>query len=244
MKPSAGYNRALLKLSGAAFAPAGGRGFGEEQLAYLARELGAAREVCAELAVVTGGGNILQGAKFRAGGPGRVRSDYAGMVATIVNALLLQESLEQAGIPSRVYSALPVAQVAAPFGVESCLADLRQGRIVILAGGTGEPLFTTDTAAALRAVELGAEILLKATRVDGVYSADPEEDEEAELYSRLGYQEVIERRLGVMDLCAVSLCMEHGLPVRVLNYMVEGGIRRALAGESIGTLIGDPQDGH
>jgi uridylate kinase len=161
------------------------------------------------------------------------------MIATIVNALVLEDALSQADIPCRVYSALPVLLVAAPFDPERCLADLSGGRIVILAGGTGNPLFTTDTAAAVWGVELVVEIMLKATRVNGVYDADPEKHVGARLLDKLTYGDVLNRALGVMDLCAVSLCMEHHLPVRVFNYQVEGNMRRALAGEPIGTFIGE-----
>jgi len=237
MKSRGKYRRALLKLSGEALAAEGTRGFDEGQIAWLVGELASAHRVCRELAIVVGGGNIMRGAKFRPSGVGRIRADYAGMVATVVNALALQDGLERADIPCAVYSALPVEGVAQPFCLDSCLADLSRGRVLILAGGTGNPLFTTDTAAALRAIELQSEALLKATRVDGVYSADPERTRRAKLFKRLRYDEVLARELGVMDLCAVSLCMEHSLPVRVFNYKVKGNIRRALMGQDIGTLI-------
>jgi len=244
MKSEGGYTRALLKLSGDAFGGAGVEVFDEGQITYIADELRAARQVCPQLALVVGGGNIMRGAQFRAHGPGRLRADYAGMTATVVNALVLQDGLERADIPSRVYSALPVTGAAEPFDADRCRGDLDQGRVVILAGGTGNPLFTTDTAAALRAIQVGASLLLKATRVDGVFSADPEKDPDAEFFEHLEYEQVLERRLGVMDLCAVSLCMQHRLPVRVINYREAGNIRRALAGESIGTLIGNAGNGH
>ncbi len=242
MKPREGYSRALIKLSGDAFAPQGAGGFDEAQAAYITDELLKGHEICSELAVVVGGGNIIRGARFRPSGPARLRADYAGMVATIINALLLEDHLLQAGVACRLYSALPLADVAAPFAAESAREELRRGVVVILAGGTGNPLFTTDTAAALRAVQLDAQILLKATRVDGVYSADPEHQADAELFSRLTYEEVLNRKLKVMDLGAVSLCMEHSLPVRVFNYKVAGNIRRALQGEPVGTLIGCRKD--
>ena len=243
MKPHRSHTRAVLKVSGEAFAPEGGRGLDEEHVGWLARELAAGREVCPELAVVVGGGNIMRGAKFQPDGAGRIRADYAGMIATIVNALILKDALEQSGLPCAVYSALPVEGVVSAFCVDCCQDDLAHGRLVILAGGTGNPLFTTDTAASLRAVQLGAKVLLKATRVRGVYSADPEKDAGAELFEHLSYQDVLARRLGVMDLCAISMCMEHALPVRVFNYKEDGNIRRALSGEPIGTLIGNRTNG-
>jgi len=239
MTPSGTHTRALLKLSGEAFAPEGGRGYGEDQIAWLTRELALGYEVCRELAVVVGGGNIMRGAKFNPEGVGRLRADYAGMVATVVNALILQDALRSSDLPCSAYSALPIEGVIVPFQLDACRADLEHGRIVVLAGGTGNPLFTTDTAASLRALQLSAEVLLKATRVEGVYSADPEEDPDAEFYEHLSYRDVLSRNLKVMDLCAVSMCMEHGLPVRVFNYKHEGNIRRALLGEELGTLVGN-----
>jgi uridylate kinase len=165
------------------------------------------------------------------------------MVATFVNAIVLHDALEQSGLHASVYSALPMPPTAPAFDPATCRADLAAGRIAILAGGTGNPLFTTDSAAALRGVQLEAQIVLKATRVDGVYSGDPEKDPNAKFLAHLSYAEVLERRLGVMDLGAIALCMEHNLPVRVFNYGVAGNIRRALAGELIGTLIGNADHG-
>ena len=242
MKPQGPYARAVLKLSGDAFAPESSKGLDERQVAYIARELLRGHEVCPSLAVVVGGGNIMRGAKFRSQGLERIRADYAGMIATVINALVLQDHLESAGVPCSIYSALPVSGAVDPFDAERCRETLSQRRIAILAGGTGNPLFTTDTAAALRAVELGAQVLLKATRVEGVHSADPELEAEAELFRTVTYEEVLRRKLAVMDLCAVSICMEHRLPLRVFNYKVEGNIRRALMGESVGTLVGSQED--
>jgi uridylate kinase len=169
----------------------------------------------------------------------RLRADYAGMVATVVNGLVLDDALRAVNVPAAVYGALPVAQVVKPFSETDCREELDAGRVVILSGGTGNPLFTTDTCAALRAVQLGVQVLLKATRVDGVYSADPEVEPDAVLYKQLTYREVLERSLGVMDLCAVNLCREHRMPLGVFNYATSGSIRRALAGEPIGTAISD-----
>lgn len=239
MGPSGCYERALLKLSGNALADKGAAGIDDDAVRFIARQIAQAHQVCPQLAIVIGGGNILRGAAFRPDGPQRIRADYAGMIATMVNALVLQDGLEQAGVGVVTYGALPVGEVIKPFGEDACRCDLQAGRVVILSGGTGNPLFTTDTGAALRAVQLGCEVMLKATRVDGVYNADPEKDPSAELHDRLSYQDVLTRRLAVMDMCAVSMCREHSLPVQVFNYKVEGNVRRALQGESIGTMIGD-----
>ncbi len=238
MGSEGGCKRALLKLSGNALAGEGGRGIDEAGVGFIAREFAAGHAACPQLAIVVGGGNILRGAVFRPHGPARIRADHAGMIATMVNALVLQDALGAVAVPSAVYGAHAIGEVVRPFGEEACRAELEARRVLLLAGGTGSPLFTTDTAAALRAVQLGAELVLKATRVDGVYSADPELDPAAVLYERLSYEEVMARGLGVMDMCAVSLCREHAIPVRVFNYKVEGNIRRALQGEPIGTLVG------
>ncbi|MFP4028610.1 MAG: uridine monophosphate kinase [Candidatus Brocadiia bacterium] len=239
MKDGGSYSRALVKISGGAFGREGASGFDREQLNYVCGEIKDGLEVCPELAVVVGGGNIMRGASFQSGGPGRLRADSAGMLATIVNGLIVKDCFLQQGVEVALYSALPVPEIAPGFDRDSCDTDLKGGKIVLLAGGTGNPLFTTDTAAALRAVQLEAEVVLKATRVDGVYSADPEVDNDATFYEHLQYDRVLADRLGVIDLCAVSLCMEHSLPVRVFNYKTPGNLRRALAGESVGTLIGE-----
>jgi len=242
MQPPGSYSRALLKISGEALSPKDGKGLSEDRIEYVAAEIKDGRQVCPELAVVIGGGNIVRGAKLRPRGPARLRADYAGMAATLVNALVLQDALERLELPCRLYSAVPFGDLAGAFTSETCRADLESGRVVILAGGTGSPLFTTDTAAALRGVQLGAEVVLKATRVAGVYSDDPHQCKDATLFSRLSYQDVLARALGVMDLCAISLCMDHALPVRVFDYSVSGNIRRALQGEAVGTLIGCEKD--
>jgi len=229
--------RVVVKLSGNTLAGTAGDVFGEDALDFIAAELDAARQAGVQLAVVVGGGNVIRGARFCPTGPGRISADYAGMLATVVNAIVLRERLERSGAPAVHYGAFPVPRMMPAFEPTACIADLEAGRIAVLAGGTGNPLLTTDTAAALRAVEVGADLVLKATRVDGVYSADPETDSNAELFDRISYREVLERGLAVMDLTAVSFCMEHDVPVRVFNYAVPGNIRRAAAGEPVGTLI-------
>lgn len=235
--------RVLLKISGNTLAGPGRGPFDEGAIEFIAAELKDARQACPQIAVVVGGGNIIRGARFCPDGPGRISADYAGMLATAINTLVLRDRLGQIGVPVSHYGAFAVAHMVLLYDPGPCIADLEEGKIVLLAGGTGNPLFTTDTAAALRAAEIGADLVLKATRVDGVYSADPEKDPDAELFERISYREVLKRRLGVMDLTAVSFCLERSLPVRVFNYAVEGNIRRAAAGEAVGTLIGSAENG-
>ncbi|MCD6416765.1 MAG: uridine monophosphate kinase [Planctomycetes bacterium] len=230
--------RVLLKLSGGVFSGRGDKPFQQEALSFIAEELAAALQRGSQLAVVLGGGNMIRGAALVREGEGRLLADYAGMFATAVNVLVLRAQFLRRGVPASHYCAIEVGALAEKFSRARCIQDMEGGKVVLLAGGTGNPLFTTDTAAALRAVELGAGLLLKATRVDGVYSADPEKDPGAERFERLSYQDVLERRLAVMDLAAISLCMEHSIPIRVFDYSVRGNIGRAIAGENIGTLIG------
>jgi len=236
--PSRGKpERVLLKLSGGAMSGPQGTPFGEQALAYIAGQVADARSTGTRIAVVLGGGNVLRGASFYPEGAGRLRADYAGMMATVINALVLRQRLEDLGLPVVHYSAFPVPRIAEAFEPARCIADLDAGRLVLLAGGTGCPLFSTDTAAVLRAIEIGAGLVLKATRVDGVYTADPETTPGAERIERISCADVLRRRLGVMDLTAVSLCLQHSLPVRVFNYGRPGNLRRAVAGEDVGTLM-------
>ena len=236
MSSGTAYNRALLKLSGDALGGESGC-FDETQLDFVAEQTASAYERCSQLGIVIGGGNIMRGRNFSDSGPRRLRADHAGMLATVVNALVFEDALEQVGVPSQVFSALPTTSQAREFDARACRQELSAQQVVILAGGTGNPLFTTDTAAALRAVQLEAEVLLKATRVKGVFSQDPEQEKSAQFFPHLSYQEILAKRLGVMDLCAVSLCMEHGIPVQVFDFAGDGNLRRAVSGESVGTLI-------
>jgi len=233
--------RVLLKISGGSFASAQGP-FCKSAISFIAREIAGVHGDGVQLAVVSGGGNVIRGASFCPDGPGRLRADDAGMLATLVNVLVLRDALERLAVPCTHYCAFPAGTMAPVYERARAVADLERGNVVLLAGGTGNPLFTTDSAAALRAAELDACIVLKATRVDGVYSADPEKDPGATRFERLTYQEVLERRLRVMDWTAVSFCMERGLPLLVFDYTVEGSIRRAAAGQTIGTLIGSAPD--
>ncbi len=232
------YHRVLLKLSGEALGdPETGHGIDREAVGSIARQVARVARNGVELAVVVGGGNILRGASFGHGGVSRASADYMGMLGTVINALALQGAIEELGVDTRVLTALEMRQVAEPFVRRRALAHLERGRVVILAGGTGNPFFTTDTAAALRATELGCEVLLKATKVDGVYSADPETDPNAERFDELVYMDVLKRGLKVMDGTAITLCMENRLPVVVFDLFREGNIERVVKGEPLGTTI-------
>jgi uridylate kinase len=237
-----GYQRVLLKLSGEALGdPEKGHGIDPDAVASIARQVAGVARLGVETAVVVGGGNILRGATFSETGKHRASADYMGMLGTVINALALSNAIEEEGVETRVMSALDIHQVSEPFVRRRALAHLAKNRVVILAGGTGNPFFTTDTAAALRSAELGCDVLLKATKVDGVYSADPKRDPEARRFEQLTYMEVLEKRLAVMDGTAITLCMENHLPVVVFDLFVEGNIERAVRGESLGTTIRSEQ---
>jgi uridylate kinase len=231
------YRRIVLKISGEALL--GGRSYGvdPEFTALIARQLREVHELGVQVAVVVGGGNIFRGLAASARGMERATADYIGMLATVMNALALQDALEKDGVPTRVLSAIAMNEVAEPYIRRRAVRHLEKGRVVILAAGTGNPYFTTDTAAALRAVEIGAEVLLKATKVDGVYDADPMKDPTAERHEHLPYSQMLNDRLQVMDSTAVTLCMENHLPIVVFDLHQPGNIRAAALGEPIGTLI-------
>ena len=232
------YGRILLKLSGEALMGGESSGVSAEVLRYMVSELKAAREMGAQLALVCGGGNLVRGESFAAGvGIDRVTADYMGMLATVINGMALQSALMENGVEARLQTALNLEQAAAPYIREKAIRHLESGRIVIFAGGTGNPFFTTDTAASLRAAEVGAEALLKATKVDGVYSGDPESDPDAEKYSRLTFDDAINRKLRVMDATALTLCRDRGMPVHVFNMNQRGALPAILRGEDEGTLV-------
>jgi len=237
------YRRVVLKISGEAFCPPGASGIHAGPLRGVAGEIHEVAALGVQLAVVVGGGNFLRGAGF-AGELGieAAVADYMGMLATVLNALALQEALEQRGQATRVQSALAVQRVCEPFIRRRALRHLEKGRIVILAGGTGNPHVTTDSCAALRAAELRAEALLKATKVDGVYDDDPQRNPRARLYERMTYNDVIDGRLKVMDFSAVDVCQQHGVPIIVFNLFKPGTLRRIVLGEPLGTFVGQPQD--
>jgi len=237
--PSAGarYGRILLKLSGEALLGTRQYGVDPATCTFIAEQVRSVRDRGVEVAIVVGGGNIFRGLAAAAKGMDRATGDYMGMLATVMNGLALQDAMESAGIETRVMSAIGMNEVAEPYIRRRAMRHLEKGRVVILAAGTGNPYFTTDTAAALRAVEIGAEVLLKATKVDGVYSADPAIDPGAIRHDELPYTEVLARRLAVLDSTAVSLCMDNDLPILVFDINREGNIRRAALGEPVGTLI-------
>ena len=238
------YKRVLLKLSGESFARAGERGISMDEVVHIARQTVQAAAKGVELAIVIGGGNILRGGSFTAGNTAiqEATAHSMGMLATVINGLALQDALESLGAQTRLMTAIRMDGVAEPYIRRRARRHLEKGRIVILAAGTGSPYVTTDTAAAQRALELGADILMKATRVDGVYSDDPEKNPHAMLYRDLTYQQVREQNLRVMDATAISQCMEHGMPILVFNYRREGNIERAVAGERLGTFVGPRRD--
>jgi uridylate kinase len=233
------YKRIILKLSGESFVPPGQRGISMEEVVDIAGQTYRAAQLGVQIGIVIGGGNILRGAQFTAGNSSiqEATAHYMGMLATVINGLALQDALESLGCATRLMSAVRMDGVAEPFIRRRAKRHLEKGRIVILAGGTGAPFVTTDTAAAQKAMELEADILMKATRVDGVYTADPEKDPTATLYKQLTYREVRDRNLKVMDSTAIAHCMEHELPILVFNYRVDGNIERAVKGEDIGTLV-------
>jgi uridylate kinase len=233
------YRRVLLKLSGESFAHSGERGITMEEVGQIASQVVQASKQGAQIAIVIGGGNILRGAQFTAGNSGiqEATAHYMGMLATVMNGLALQDALELIGAETRLLTAIRMDGVAEPYIRRRARRHLEKGRIVILAAGTGSPFVTTDTAAAQRALELEADILLKATRVDGIYSDDPEKNPHAVLYSELNYQTVRDQNLRVMDPTAIAQCMEHDMPILVFNFKKEGNIQRAVAGEKVGTLV-------
>ncbi|GIK18821.1 MAG: UMP kinase [Leptolyngbya sp. PLA2] len=230
--------RVLLKLSGEAFCKPGGFGIDPDELELIAREVADATRSGVQVAVVVGGGNIVRGAQLAAAGHiEQATADYMGMLGTVINGLALKEKLLTLGVDSRVLSALEVRSVAEPFIRGRALRHLEKGRVVVLVAGTGNPFFTTDTCAALRARELECGVLLKATKVDGVYTADPRKDPTAKRYERLTFTQAIEQRLGIMDLTALAMCQQHGIPVVVFDFKQPGNIRRVVAGEPIGTRV-------
>ncbi len=231
------YRRILVKLSGEALMGQDAHGVNREVLARVVGELKDVVQAGVQLAVVIGGGNILRGGVLGAQGMDRSTADYMGMLATVINALSLQEALERSDIPTRVQSALRIDQVAEPYVRRRAIRHLEKGRVVIFAAGTGNPFFTTDTAATLRAMEIGADIMLKATKVDGVYSKDPAKHADAERFDVLHYDEVLDRRLAVMDATAITLCRDQNLPLRVFSINKPGSLLRIVRGENEGTLV-------
>ena len=231
------YKRILLKLSGEALMGEKQYGIDPAVTAQIARDVKDIQQLGVETAIVIGGGNIFRGLAASSRGMDRASGDYMGMLATVINALALQDALEQNGVVTRVMSAIEMRAVAEPFIRRRAIRHLEKGRAVIFAAGTGNPYFTTDTAAALRAMEIRASVIMKATKVDGIYSADPMKDPTATRYDTISYLEVLEKRLQVMDATAISLCMDNQLPILVFNLRTPGNLRRAVLGEPIGSVV-------
>ena len=235
--PAFKYKRILLKLSGEALMGEDNYGIDPRIIKQIAEQILELRQGGIEVAIVIGGGNIFRGAGLAEAGIERVTADHMGMLATVMNSLALQNSMESLGIYARVMSAIEIHKVCEDYIRRRAIRHLEKNRVVIFAAGTGNPFFTTDSAASLRAVEINADLLIKATKVDGIYSADPVLDKQAERYERLGYDEVIARKLGVMDTTAIVLCRDNGMPLRVLDMMKPGALLRAVRGEDEGTLV-------
>ena len=231
------YKRVLLKLSGEALAGDQGYGIDPQTITTIAAEIKEVVAAGAQLAVVIGGGNIFRGLAASSKGMDRASADYMGMLATMINSLAMQDALEKIGVDTRVQSAIAMQEVAEPYIRRRAMRHLEKGRVVIFGAGTGNPYFTTDTAASLRAMEIGADVILKGTKVDGVYSADPKKDPTAQKYPRLTYLEVLKKGLQVMDATATSLCMDNSLPIIVFDITTYGNIEKVVCGEEIGTVV-------
>ena len=238
-KKKAVYKRVLLKLSGEALLGKQSSGVDPEVASFIAAEIKSVADLDIQLAIVIGGGNIFRGLEASSRGMDRTSADYMGMLATVMNSLALQSALEMRGIPTRVQSSIEMREIAEPFIQRRAIRHLEKGRIVIFAGGTGNPYFTTDTAASLRAMEINADVIMKATKVDGVYDSDPVKNKAAVMYDKISYIDVLSKNLKVMDATAISLCRDNKLPILVFNMQKKGNIRRAICGEKIGTYVGD-----
>lgn len=235
------YKRVLLKLSGEALMGTQQYGIDPTVVSEIAQEVAEIVKTGIEMAIVVGGGNIFRGVKAASAGMDRATADYIGMIATVMNALTLQDALEQVGVPTRVQSAITMQQVAEPYIRRRAIRHLEKKRVVIFAAGSGNPFFTTDTTAALRAAEIDAEILFKATQVDGVYDSDPHTNPDARLFEHLTYTYVLSQNLRVMDGSAIALCRDNNIPIVVFNLLQRGNIMRVVQGETVGTLVGGPQ---
>ena len=238
--PAGGWHRILLKLSGEAFAGGGGLGVDPDVVQAISRQIAEVVRSGTQVAVVIGGGNYFRGAQLSERGMDRARADYMGMLGTVMNCLALQDFLEKEGVPTRVQTAITMGQVAEPYIPLRAVRHLEKGRVVVFGAGLGAPYFSTDTTAAQRALEVGAEVVLMAKAVDGVYDSDPRTNPAAQRFDQLSHAEVLTRNLKVADATAISLCQDNALPIVVFNLLVEGNIARAVAGERIGTLISSP----
>jgi uridylate kinase len=239
VKQKVAYKRILLKISGEALLGKQSAGVDPDVANYIAGEIKSLSEFHIQLGIVIGGGNIFRGIEASAKGMDRTTADYMGMLATVINSLALQSALEERGLPTRVQSSIEMREIAEPFIQRRAVRHLEKGRIVIFAGGTGNPYFSTDTAAALRAVEMKADVIMKATKVDGVFNADPIKDKTAVMFNKISYIDVLTKNLKVMDATAISLCRDNLLPIIIFNLQKKGNIRRAICGQKIGTYVGE-----
>jgi uridylate kinase len=237
--PKVKYKKILLKLSGEVFGGKQKYGIDPEILSVIAKEIKEVKKLGVDIAVIVGGGNIFRGLSGMAAGMDRATGDYMGMLATVINALALQDALERDGVPSRVQTAIEMKSVAEPFIRRRAIRHMEKGRIVILAAGTGNPYFSTDTAASLRAAELDVDVILKATKVGGVYDKDPAHHPDAKLYKKVSYLEILNKKLRVMDSTAVSLCMDNNIPILVFDLTKQGNIASAVLGKNVGTIVGE-----
>jgi uridylate kinase len=235
------FERVLIKLSGEALQGQQGYGIQPETLDLIADEIAELCDLGIQIGIVIGGGNIFRGVAGSTAGMDRASADYMGMLATVINCLALQDAIEKLGVPTRVQTALEIKEVAEPYIRRRAMRHLEKGRVVIFGAGTGNPYFTTDTAAALRAMEMRAEVILKATKVEGVYDSDPNENDDAQMFERLTYLDVLSKNLRVMDSTAISLCMDNSLPIIVFNLRHRGNMKKVILGEKIGTLIVDSE---
>lgn len=231
------YKRVLLKLSGEALAGPDGYGINAEMLERYAEEVRLARDMGAEIALVIGGGNIFRGVSDAARNMDRVQADYMGMLATVINSIAFQDALERKGVYTRLQTAIKMEEMAEPFIRRRAIRHLEKGRVVIFGAGTGNPYFTTDTAASLRAIEIEADVIVKGTRVDGIYDSDPEKNPQAEFFPKISYLDVIKQNLKVMDMTAITLCRENVLPIVVMNMNEQGNLSRLIQGEDVGSLV-------
>nr|Q3AQ27.1 RecName: Full=Uridylate kinase; Short=UK; AltName: Full=Uridine monophosphate kinase; Short=UMP kinase; Short=UMPK [Chlorobium chlorochromatii CaD3] len=231
------YKRILLKLSGESLAGEDGYGINAGVLDQYAEEISEARDMGAQIALVIGGGNIFRGVSQAAANMDRVQADYMGMLATVINSLAFQDALERKGVFTRLLTAISMEQIAEPFIRRRAIRHLEKGRVVIFGAGTGNPYFTTDTAASLRAIEIEADIIVKGTRVDGIYDSDPEKNANAQFFPDISYLDVFHKKLGVMDMTAITLCSENSLPIVVMNMNEKGNLSRLLRGEKVGSLV-------
>jgi uridylate kinase len=231
------YRRVVLKLSGEALSGVGGSGIDPDEVAHIARRVKSVHDLGVQVAIVIGGGNLWRGKVGVDRGMDQATADYMGMIATVINALALRDALEREGVETRVQTAIEMNKVAEPYIRLRAIRHLEKGRVVIISGGTGNPFFTTDTAAALRAAEIDAQLLIKATKVDGVYDSDPKKNPDARRYETLTYLEAIQNRLEVMDMTAFTLCMDNNQPILVINFWTEGALEAAVMGEAVGTLV-------